>query len=63
MDCSLTGSSVHGVLSFQKRILEWVASSYSRDLSDLEIKVESLASPASASIKLFQASSSQLKVK
>ena len=28
MDCSLPGSSVHGV--FQARILEWVAISYSR---------------------------------
>ena len=28
MDCSLTGSSVHGI--FQARILEWVAVSFSR---------------------------------
>ena len=32
MDCSLQGSSVHGVL--QARILEWVALPYSRDLPD-----------------------------
>ena len=32
MDCSLSGSSVHGIL--QVRILEWVAISYSRDLPD-----------------------------
>ena len=31
MDCSLTGSSVHG--SFQARILEWVAISFSRGSS------------------------------
>ena len=31
-DCSLSGSSVHGIL--QVRILEWVAISYSRDLPD-----------------------------
>ena len=31
MDCSLPGSSVHGI--FQARILEWVAISYSRSLS------------------------------
>ena len=29
MDCSLPGSSVHGI--FQARLLEWVAISYSRD--------------------------------
>jgi len=29
MDCSLSGSSVHGIL--QARMLEWVASSFSRD--------------------------------
>ena len=28
MDCSLPGSSVHGI--FQARILEWVATSFSR---------------------------------
>ena len=28
MDCSLPASSVHGI--FQARILEWVATSYSR---------------------------------
>ena len=33
MDCSPPGSSVHG--TFQARILEWVAISYSRDLPDL----------------------------
>ena len=33
MDCSSPGSSVHG--SFQARILEWVAISYSRGSSEL----------------------------
>ena len=32
MDCSLAGSSVHGI--FQARILEWVAISFSKDLPD-----------------------------
>ena len=32
VDCSLPGSSVHGIL--QARILEWVAISFSRDLPD-----------------------------
>ena len=32
MDCSRPGSSVHGIS--QARILEWVAISFSRDLSD-----------------------------
>ena len=31
MDCSLSGSSVHGIL--QARILEWVAISFSRGSS------------------------------
>ena len=44
MDCSLPGSS--GLL--QARTLEWVAISYSRDLSDPEIETVSLASPALA---------------
>ena len=30
MDCSLPGSSVHGI--FQARVLEWFAISFSRDL-------------------------------
>ena len=46
IDCSPPGSSVHG--HFQARILEWVATSYSRDLSTLGIKPASLASPALA---------------
>ena len=36
MDCSLSGSSVHGIL--QARILEWVAISFSGDLLDSEIE-------------------------
>ena len=42
-DCSLPGSSVHGIL--QARILEWVAIFSSRDLPDPGIKT---ASPALA---------------
>ena len=40
-DCSLLGSSVHGIL--QARILEWVAISFSRDLLDLGIEPRSPA--------------------
>ena len=29
MDCSLPGSSIHGI--FQARVLEWVAIAFSRD--------------------------------
>ena len=43
MDCSPPGSSVHGIL--QARILEWVAISFSRDLSKPGIEHLSLASP------------------
>ena len=32
MDCSLQGFSIHGI--FQARVLEWVAISFSRDLPD-----------------------------
>ena len=42
MDCSLIGSSVHGI--FQTRILEWVAISFYRDLPNPGIEP---ASPAS----------------
>ena len=41
VDYSLPGSSVYGIL--QARILEWVAISFSRDLSDPGIKLRSLA--------------------
>ena len=41
MDCSLLGSSVHGIL--QERILEWVAISFSRGSSKPGIKSRSLA--------------------
>ena len=37
MDCSLSGSSVHGIL--QARILVWIAISFSRDLPKPEIKL------------------------
>ena len=46
MDCSLPGSSVHGIL--QARILEWVACSPPGDLPDSEIKSASLMSSALA---------------
>ena len=45
VDCSLPGSSVHGIL--QARILEWVASPLG-DLSNPGIKPASLISPALA---------------
>ena len=41
MNCSLPGSSVHGIL--QARILEWVAISFSRGTSDPGIKPRSPA--------------------
>ena len=40
MDCSLPGSSVHGIL--QARILEWVAIPFSRDLPNPGIEPGSL---------------------
>ena len=46
MDCSLPGSSVHGV--FQARILEWVAIPTPGDHLDPGIDPPSLASPALA---------------
>ena len=46
MDCSLPGSSVHGI--FQARVLEWVASAISSpgDLPNIGIKPKSLGFPA-----------------
>ena len=41
MDCRPPGTSVHGVL--QARILEWVATSFCRDLPSLGIKPRSPA--------------------
>ena len=46
MDCSPPGSSVHGI--FQARILEWLAISYSRALSDPGSEPMPLVSPAVA---------------
>ena len=37
MDCSLPSSSVHGII--QARILEWVATSFSRDFPDQELNL------------------------
>ena len=47
MDYSLPGSSVQGI--FQTRILEWVAISYSGDLSDPGIELTPLVFPMLAS--------------
>ena len=46
MDCSPPDSSVHGIL--QARVLEWVAISFTGDLSDPGIEPISLVSPALA---------------
>ena len=46
MDCSLPGSSVHGI--FQARILEWVSFPPPRDLPDSGIEPASLECPALA---------------
>ena len=43
-DCSPSGSSVYG--TFQARILEWVAISFSKDLSKPGIEPSSPVSPA-----------------
>ena len=45
MDCSLSGSSIHGIL--QAKILEWVAVSF-RDLLGPGMKLMSLISPVLA---------------
>ena len=46
MDCSLPGSSVHGIL--QAHILEWIAIPSSRDLPNPGIELVSLMSTALA---------------
>ena len=38
VDCSLPGSSVHGIL--QARILEWVAISFSKSESEDALRIE-----------------------
>ena len=43
VDCSLPGSSIHGIL--QGRILEWAAISFSRDLPDPGIEPSTLTPP------------------
>ena len=35
MDCSLPGSSIHGI--FQARVLEWVAIAFSKELNLLSL--------------------------
>ena len=47
MDCSLSGSSIHGI--FQARVLEWVASAFSEDL---EIDLSKTASLVKFHVKL-----------
>ena len=47
MDCTLSGSSVQGIL--QARILEWIAIPFSRDPPDPGIEPTSPVSPAVAS--------------
>ena len=46
MDCSLSGSSVHGI--FQARVLEWIAISFSRGSSRTRIEPGSPALQADA---------------
>ena len=46
MDCSLPGSSVHGI--FQARVQEWVAISFSRGFSNPGMKPRSPALQADA---------------
>ena len=46
MDCSLSGSSVHGI--FQARVLQWIAVSSPGDLPDPGIEPGSLALQADA---------------
>ena len=56
LDCSLPGSSEHGIL--QARIPQWVAMPSTRDLPDSGIEPAALMSPASAGV-FFTASTSQ----
>ena len=51
MDCSLSGSSVHGI--FQARVLEWIAIAFSRDLPNpgIEPWSPSLQADALPSVK------------
>ena len=57
MDCSLPGSSVHGIL--QAIILKWVAVPSSRDLPDPGIEPVSLTSPVLAGRLLTTSATSE----
>ena len=57
MDCSPPGSSVHMI--YQARILEWVATSFSRDLSDPGIKLRSPALQVDSLLLSHQESSKE----
>ena len=37
MDCSLPGSSIHGI--FQARVLEWGAIAFSREIGQFHLKI------------------------
>ena len=52
MDCSFTGSFVHGIL--QARILEWVGMPSSKGSSNTEIEPMSLATPAWPAVSLLK---------
>ena len=41
VDCSLPGSSVHGI--FQARVLEWVAIAFSKNQGKLEVDRQEMA--------------------
>ena len=45
MDCSLPGSSIHGI--FQARVLEWVAIAFSSDFGAPKIKSVTVSSRGS----------------
>ena len=49
IDCSSPGSTVHGI--FQARILEWVASSFSRECTQLRDLPDPVIEPGSPALQ------------
>ena len=48
MDCSIPGSSVHGI--FQARVLEWVAIAFSKSESEVSQSCPTLCNPMDCSL-------------
>ena len=60
MDCSLPGSSIHGI--FQARVLEWGAIAFSGDKTELQTKDPIYLKKQNKTTSLFKDTLTQIKV-